>query len=208
LWAAAPATAAVVTLTYSGTVAAGADDLGVFGGDVAGHAFSAAFTFDTDNPARARDGDSDRIDGGTERGLPSFLTASLTIDGHTAQFTGGAVEAVVLTDGLVIALSSDTGAIGPPPDLLDPNVNVINLAIFARTGSLDLEQPAAWIARDSTGYFQLSHTEGDLVTRSWGALQVAQADTGGSFTPEPSAWALMILGFGVAGAALRQRVHA
>jgi hypothetical protein len=118
------------------------------------------------------------------------------------------VESVVLGNGLVVALSSDSGAIGPPPDLLDPHANVLNLAIFAPTGPRNLERPATWTALDSTGYFQLSHTDGDHVTRSWGTLQVAQADTGGSFTPEPSAWALMILGFGAAGAALRRRVHA
>lgn len=51
-------------------------------------------------------------------------------------------------------------------------------------------------------FTSLSFTD---TSENWHGLTVGVADVAGGVVPEPSAWALMIAGFGLAGAALRSR---
>lgn len=216
LLGAAPAAAKVMTLNYYGAVGSGADNLGVFGAgaDLASQAFVASFVFDTDFAGRTTSATQDRIDGGSDASLPSFLSASLEINGVAWDFPGGVIETVAIADGVVTATSADGDTIASP-DLLAlfaPGANQIHLGLFGPIFSLDLEQNAAWDATGSTGHFQISSFDdgaGDFV-RTYGTLVSTRAtlDDGtvvGGGVPEPATWALMILGFGTAGAVLRRR---
>lgn len=212
---ASPAAAKVVTLSYFGSVGEGADDLGVFGGgSLGGQNFVARFVFDTAFVGRETAATYDRIDGAADEGLPSFLSASLEIDGLTWDFAGGVVESVVLRNDQVTATSADGDTIAPPEFLpfVQPGANQITLSLFTHVSPADLELNAAWNATGGVGHFQISSfdTGAGAYVRTYGTLTPARAtlDDGtgvGSVVPEPGAWALMILGFGAAGAVLRRR---
>ena len=84
--AARPAAAAVVTATYSGTVASGFDFLGVFGTpgrDLSGKAYSARYVFDDRTPGLSRQTSSSLtyLFGYNRTGSPPFMASTLLIDG-------------------------------------------------------------------------------------------------------------------------------
>lgn len=215
LLAAQPAAAKVVTLTFFGSVESGADDRAVFGGgNLAGQDFTARFVFDTAAAGRETTGAHDRIDGGIEVSLPSFLDASLEINGLSWDFPGGYIETVVLTDDLISVTSADGNVVAPPEFLpfVDAGANQIALSLFSQINVFNLDLNGAWDATDSVGHFQISAFDGGVgdYVRSYGVLTARRAtlDDGtglGSVVPEPGAWALMILGFGAVGATLRRR---
>jgi len=198
-----------MTLTYQGIVTAGSDNFGAFGelGSLAGSAFTATLTFDTDFIGRSTTIYQDRLDGGSEFSLPTFLSTQLTIGGITQSFDGPYRQTLVRSDSLIGGFVSDVNVIAAPPST---PVGSNQFALFLN-GDLgakpSLERNGTWTATDSTGHFQLSQydsTKAAYVAAS-GKLYAQTATLSGGVVPEPATWAVMILGFGAVGTAIRRR---
>jgi len=227
LTAAAPASAAVYTLTYQGTVTSGFDT-GTFGiiGDLAGQHYTAVYTIDTGTPG-ATLGGFPGFASLTGQGAASPVKATLTINAITqsyGDFSGFLVEMDGPTSGFgddsqtAIANAQDVVCGGGGQDCL-----VYDRQLFHSAGSAvhdlvdaDLETaPASHVYGPGDMVFgsfsdyrivDASIGEREYRARAFFAVEKVTAGTvGGGAVPEPGTWALMILGFGTVGAALRRR---
>jgi len=150
------------------------------------------------------------ITGGTGRGTYSFdasLDATFVGDGGSLTFRMGSISETVTRSGGVV---SETIASAPRSFIFG--------VPFQFTGSLDLfavslggtdfaEVDAAHTGKVVLGSFQVFDDGGAPVT---GFQLTSQSGTDynaapGGGVPEPASWALMILGAGLAGGALRRR---
>lgn len=213
-----PASAAVVTYTYAGTIDFGSDGLGLFGaagGSLNGAAFTAVFYRDDalalpENIVLGADGSY--VNG---EGLNAPVRAVLTIGetsydigggyGEQTQYDDGAYESFghsASGAGASISLGGNTlGTFGPSflNYLAGPDYHSLTSLTAAQTPGYDWSGNFAFSAPDARG----GQTFGRFNPVT---LTVAGADGGGpGVVPEPGAWALMILGFGCAGHALRRR---
>lgn len=228
LFAAQPSHAALVELTWDGVTARGVDKIGLFGApttDFQSTTYRAVYVFDTSvgfvaNPTNG----SEEVTGGTFFNPPSpspVVSAAITVNGVTlnlgASFygtyysrTGQGSSAILAEADADPALDQGTYA--------SPYGTTFFQSVF-RLGDfygLPLAMPASYAftaADNPRGRFSflaldgqrniLNDTGFDLVPTS---LTIgAPAGGGGGPVPEPSTWAMLILGFGVAGAMLRRR---
>jgi hypothetical protein len=203
--AAGSANAAIVTLTYTGTVADGGTDVsgafGAMGADLSGDAFTAVFTFDTDEGTlvarNAPPVTSLTLAGGLIEGLPTFSSpgvASLTVNSVTETF-GNDLGSDYFAQ--VVSGEFQFGA-----DVFSSTTSPFGIVSVGSDGpGLSLNTPYSGPVCDQQcvvigGVPTLNITHLDLTIE-------------GSFAnptiPEPATWALMLLGFSLTGAALRRR---
>lgn len=217
-----PAAAAVVAYTYAGTVDFGVDDAGLFGGGaLTSRDFTAVFYRDDALalPENVFVGEINSFV--TGEGAFSPVWAQLTIDGVTIDIGGVSGEQSQYDDGqsegfahtAIGALGSlsfrgnnvgtfapTLGDVLPGPDYHGlvslPSLDGLN---FDLAGRFDYVRPS-----DDDNAPKVATFANFRATR----LGVSPDPNGGPTAPapEPSAWALMILGFGCAGAMLRRRV--
>ncbi|MBJ7410831.1 MAG: PEP-CTERM sorting domain-containing protein, partial [Phenylobacterium sp.] len=164
------------------------------------------FTFDTSTTSRSTDLYHDRIDGGSALGLPTFLTSSITIGDVTQVLDVGATQNIVLVQNIIIAIAADSNTIATVPNT-PVNSTQIWLSIFSNFGRPNLERNGTWAATDYVGSFQISKYDSSTggYVRTFGSLVPVSASLDGGFVPEPSTWAIMLLGFGAVGSAFRRR---
>ncbi len=205
---ASAAPAAVLVATWTGIVASGHDDTGVFGaiGNLAGDAYVVRFTYDTsigyrDNSLPAYD----LVFGGSDYGYAPPVSATVTINGQTVSINGG-FESDAITKPTL-----------PKVDFFskythnDANIDIqTNIEMYdqADVHQATLETPVAlttlsgaqagnfnWFVYD----YNLGLKTGQAAaTLNGGTLQI-------SAVPEPAAWALMVTGLGLMGGRLRRR---
>lgn len=223
------AQAAVITYVYEGTVAVGEDYSGVFGPAdrwLDGLAFRAVFRRDTSViGADLHQSEFESSIEGDDDENP--ITASLTIDGVTwdfrpeygfqgqedypngcglgcdyemfsheasAYFDGNQGANVVFEDVFVELGARGLGA------------NVLPSSDFRTLPSIGLNPDLEWF-----GGFEIEHivygSGGAILldARAGGVLDVETLTVLSTAVPEPATWALMITGFGGAGAMLRRR---
>lgn len=211
----APASASSMIATFEGTVVSGWDAAGVFGkpgSDLAGLAYVQGFTYDTSLGARFTSATSDEVLGGTVIGTASPITdAWITINGvthhqgvgyygdaATSQTTGRIQEVNDGFWGSFEERSLGGMTVSPlPPASLDVAFSRI-VSLSGCGVSLNCGGASAFIDVDDPSTFAYYAAFNPT------SVTVASA-TGG--VPEPTSWALMILGFGLAGGALRLRPH-
>ncbi|WP_162257179.1 PEPxxWA-CTERM sorting domain-containing protein [Phenylobacterium sp. Root700] len=183
------ASAAIMIATYTGTVSSGVDKIGMFGSSLAGEQFKAVFKYDTDG------GVSDITPTGAHAYGPGvMLDAYLEINGLISHVPTGYYGSVQQSTADVQHLSIyDDGAfqtyfyiglfgVSPPLDLTDA---------YTRSSG---ETSARWAKYNySTGQYDV-----ELNLSSPTTLAVTTAAV-----PEPATWAMMILGFGLAGVGIR-----
>jgi len=229
LLAAGPAEAAEYIITYTGTVSASYDGTGTFGDPNAsldGLAFTAVYTLTAPLAgAYTSEGEfSARIWGGAQYAAPSPLSATLTINGITQAVSGnqrGDVEQRFVPDeifevGEIRHLAKhfsqthdDQGFFQQDSYLLSNyirsgfgNFDFLNTTDY--TASLDYDVRPGDV---STGSFRFEEFRYDGIYYAYGDLTathvtIAPAPLGGAL-PEPSTWAMLLLGFGAVGAGLR-----
>ncbi len=203
----ATASAAVVDITYTGTVSAGSHS-GLFGtpGDLTGANFVLEFRFDTSVPGIVSNSDPtiNFAYGGTAFGIPAVpgLSASITINGFTQSVTPTFDSQIVginsgLTSQQVHYARADTS-------------NGFQASITNSNGLLPatIDVPFAYTVQPGDqmqGFFRFDNIFGS----AYGELTFAtltETVEGVSAVPEPSTWAMMILGFcGVGYMAYRRR---
>ncbi|MFZ5720922.1 MAG: PEPxxWA-CTERM sorting domain-containing protein [Pseudomonadota bacterium] len=220
---AAPASADVFTLTYQGVVSEGWD-YGRFGvnGDLTGFAYTAVYTIDTATP------------GATGSGFPGFSSlggagpanptksALLTINGITIDFAGlsslmaeadksfyhdthnasargadevcgqGGIDCVTYDLYLFHGIDSGSG------EFVDGDILTAPMSY--------LIQPDDYVFASFADSRTIGPNEVEYRARGWLApTSLTVAPVASTAVPEPRTWALMILGFGAAGGALRRR---
>lgn len=224
---AAPAGAAVVVATYTGQIIEGSDPDGVFGTptrDLADHGIIARLTFDTRRGTLFHDRPTYREVRGNGTGSP-FLNASVTINGHTEQLLSWQGDGAY---GYANELRSERS--GPFGEFLgfeyedqvahytEVNFGFLRDWLYAsvtdnRQGNIiDTVDPAVTfdyvLQPGDTGIGSFTHFFVDIGrTESFGgAFNVTRISVApAAAVPELSTWALLLSGFGLAGAALRQR---
>lgn len=164
------------------------------------------------------DGDDNEVLGWLQGGLIDVIyTASPTTELITTSQQGGGVAWVVPIDGLLTSLdvSLEAGYTftgirwrldAPQPDGGRPVTWGITLHGYDATNT-QFTQSYSGITQDE--FFSIKATGGDRLTHidfttTSPVTATAQWEIGG-VVPEPGAWALMIAGFGAAGAMIRRR---
>lgn len=199
----APARATVVNLSVTGTVSFGLDSLGLFapaGTSLRGAAYTMDFAYDISNAADL--GTSRQANGGTLFNRPSPVRrAELTINGTTLSF----IDPYSATYARFLFPTSSQLNVGTG----GPNgINGGNFSWARADQSIPIALDAPTLRTfDSTdtvfSAFQRANQQQTVfsylaLTPLQLRVSVVQA------VPEPASWALMIAGFGLAGAAARR----
>lgn len=208
---AAPAAAAVRIAHFAGTLVSGLDQTGLFGtpgADLAGAAITASYRYDTALGLRnSNPGVSEEVFGGSYFGISSPVTNTrITINGISHDIASLTTSTAFTSLGFGIAFDSydfEDNALFQTANGAG-NFDVTTLAGFP--SALDtLVAPRAVTLSNS--YFQFTTFDKvNLVqsVRSYGEWE-ASATFSVTAVPEPASWALLLIGFGLVGGALRRR---
>jgi hypothetical protein len=211
---AADASAAVIQLTATGTVSSGYDQTGMFGpagSDLAGAIFSLVSTYDTSLGLVVIQPNSQAVVAGPGfTGAPPYMgSAVLTVNGVSVNVTstqsGFLAENVTgvssfYGDDAVVDNIETFGGVRAGISFATPHVLDLYSGVHGVCGGGDTCTGGFGFGQGSfvQPYTQFYDNHG-LFTVSTFDIVVSGA------VPEPATWAMMILGFGMAGASLRGR---
>ncbi|MDE2377079.1 PEPxxWA-CTERM sorting domain-containing protein [Bradyrhizobium sp.] len=207
--------ASIVQVTYSGTVVAGSDARGIFGTintgveAYVGQSYVAQYVFDTSRATGAfarTSPDNNFVFGGADFvNLSPATSAQVSVNGHTFSFNPIAYSQLSGTSQTVDANVQKAYArlhVDSSHDtLLDSYVRANDLGPY--TVPLTITENFTYHVLPGQTSISQFITVGGYVTANIDTLTIRDITTG---VPEPSTWALMILGLaGVGFAARRQR---
>jgi len=213
------ALAAPHSLSFSGVIDTGTDIAGIFtsaGSDLANLPFSATISYDPTIGIRDFRSDYDDVKGGTFYGVASpSLGGSFTLAGNTYNLTGNFISE--FTESQQSVTTYAMADFSPAPS---GNLAAGLYLQFAHPFNpvSDLDHPFTGTPLFTLGQFDLISNIGSgqqqyLALAQFRSFTVSAPSSGGGSSgpgavPEPSAWALMIAGFGLTGAVLRGRRRA
>jgi hypothetical protein len=204
---ASPASATIYGQQYVGVVTSGVDLYGLFGpsgANLAGDSYVATFTIDTTKGSYTHDPGYASVTGGSNYGSSNPVTAVLTINGvsytlGTTEYANGsateeAFDTPSYTRGDVIGSTGEFFANGGNDNLYQEVYSDTSVAGYpTQFGSYDLVGQ-----RNATSNEFVYRPTGTSTYFEYVHLDVTSA------TPEPSAWALLMLGVGGIGLMLRR----
>lgn len=222
--AAGQAQANVYVITTIGHVIEGTDPNGVFGSptiDLTGVAYKAVYTVTDPLPGAYFYDDGTRyyLEGGSFNGTPSPVSAKITINGTTKSISGNFGGSVLKqknygsSEDYFLSLYSEEESIYPSGwknmTIEDHTLSSSLGYYWQNAGSYfshvltDTDQHSGFLSFSSYDY-----PSGTYPYLGYGAFQadrITIASSSDSIIPEPATWALMILGFGAIGAAMRRK---
>ena len=192
----APACATAFSITLSGTIASGADDLGVFGAPFSpliGEIFTIRYTIDPVSMTTTTEPDGVtplyRFDN------PGQMTIDITIKGRTFHFAGTAQGTYT---------KADYAAAGGNPAYSKLSFNAYD-GTNSLTESVTADNaPLGGLAPIPPGALGNSTLNLSLFQGAVRASSVTSGTVAIGAVPEPASWALMIVGFGAVGMGLRR----
>jgi hypothetical protein len=202
------AAAAVMTITYRGTVGSGFDTTGVFGtagANLAGLSFVAAFRTDTLTPGATTTlaATASSIEGNA----PPPVTGTFTLNGVT----------FVLDGDYGAQFQADDGSVESFQHYASNHVSSFDFAILFAGGfgtGADFLAGPDFRTFGATDFAAVPHLFGSFNTHAEDDAGVVVRDATANLDvlsvglPEPQGWALMIAGFSGIGAMLRRRARA
>lgn len=214
LLAAFPASAATMKAVYTGTVADGVDQTGIFGqsnGDLTGLSFVATFLYDTAKGQRGRFPTSDSVSGGSLLvGDSPVLWVRLTISGQSYQYAPATIgAATVATDGVALTRTEHRGE----RQSSDGTTDLVDILLMGLRAPVvivpDLDQPLSLTDDDSfyQGSFLFARTDiasGINNVYTAGRLYVDSVEI--APIPLPAAGGAMLVGLGALVAVRRRRL--
>lgn len=203
---AAPASATVITVTYSGTIVSGTDQAGLFGtagADLSGQKYSARYVFNTKLGTQESSAALNRLFGGNAFGTTSpAVYTTLTIGGHSIDlndFSNGELN-YRRDGGRTIIDASDT-VIGNSLSSAVITYQISNVvqiyAGYFLPGFADQFKYDTGPDDTTSGTVSISSYDPTAQTSSVDTTVSTVLDTVTVTTavPEPSTWALMVAGF-------------
>jgi len=201
-------------VTYEGEVTQFMDTLGAFGAGVGvGSRYVNEYVFDLGLGQRYTTATYDQVVGGNVFGIPStpLVSSKLTINGQSLSFAGDYSSQQETSAGQYAASYAQSML----SEVWTLNFNIL---YFNAPSSLETAFEATgtgWGAFHICDYMQTGPSTGGCVgthpilqaivnTDHIAVRLEADGGTGPGGVPEPGTWALAILGFGLAGAALRR----
>jgi hypothetical protein len=184
-------------ITYQGVVSNGYAQAETFGGitDLTGVSFVATAYVDTRFGSFSNSGYGDVY---KDNGDTFPVSISMTINGQTINFQNFAQS--------VAAYLGDFTA---------PQLNVVaggasnNMLLFTQAGPATLPTSASQIFSVSgsqiSSYQSQFYYNGGLARGELSITSISSAVLSGASVPEPATWALLVVGFGIVGGAMRQR---
>jgi opacity protein-like surface antigen len=198
----ASASATIIDVIYKGSVieGSGPDDLGLFGavgGSLVGDAFIATFEMDTSKGNNLSTPTENLIEGGIVYGVESpMLSATLEINGKTADVGIG-------TSGTVQSFLGQPGVTNQQAHLVQ-GINVMLLNVSDASGAsvgnipFTIDVPFTFTLDTSdAGFGEANFSSSGISTAlSLGPTQlIYQYPSPDGAAPEPSTWAMMLIGF-------------
>lgn len=210
---AAQAAVTGVNVTYTGTVGSGIDSPGAFGAagtDLTGQSYSLLYSFDIAGLTPSHLSYPGLATGTFVESASPTSTATITINGRSSTIDGS-------DDATLERLFVDPSFRPDSPFFLATSVANSGYANYSLTGvgslnpifsTLDVTRPLTYtLTADDLGS---SLTRSNFTTPDFDLslnqanVTVAAAGTAGA-VPEPASWAMMVIGFGAMGGALRRR---
>jgi len=202
-----PASATLIDVIYKGTVTAGSspDQIGLFGpadADLTGDAFVATFVMDTSKGTNYSTATENYITGGTTYGTTSpMISATLEINGMSHTIDGsvnGTVQTFLGYPGISNQAYHGATATNNDPLWLDV-ANAHGASVGNIPFTIDVPLDFVFDSSDVGNGEALFHSGGLSTSLDLGPTeliyQYPPTDGGGGAVPEPSTWALMLLGF-------------
>lgn len=190
------ADAAIVNVTYSGTVLYGYDNTGQFGmvGDLTGASFVTKYLFDTSKGYVGDDGNVAYAYGGSAYGLDSpAISGSIAINGSSPVAIGGDAAAEIYRDREA-GFSEQYSYLGAGDSYIYNDVyDYADRPFGGATFNGDVS------GLSGSGYFQIANNS------AYGGLTATHLTVSSGSVPEPASWAMMVGGFGMLGGAMRRR---
>jgi PEP-CTERM motif len=221
----ASAQAATVVITYSGVILEGLDVTGVFGTagqNLTGIGYTSVYTLTDSVPDVIinDDGSAASIYGGSNYGVATPVSVTLTINGITQSVGGNYIGIAAQGDGLPALSSYDivfheaqdytTDTITETNNLVYNVIQSYNNNFVFSSSYLDVLNYNVQNNDSATGAFQFftgSVSNGIGPVNAYGTLTPQTINIAASVTsavPEPTTWAMMFAGFGLVGFASRR----
>lgn len=210
----APASAALIQETVTGTVSAGRDNTGEFGvanTNLTGASFTAIYSFDTSLGHYVHDSLGSVVSGGPINGSTSpLLSASMTINGHTLLIPGGWSSGMIGETSTVNLFADDLTATGRM------YADVFTIFISSSTNLFtagNILSPISYVVQSGDvfyGEFLYGGTGAGRGLLDYNvALLLAPTSlttrVAASAVPEPETYAMLLAGLGWLGFTVRRR---
>lgn len=210
--------------TYKGVVTSGIDDQGVFGepgGDLTGSSYTLVFTLDTSlrNAFVYSSYGPQLFYGGFQFNAPAIQSATIFIKGGSYSVSGnrysstgflnlpGGPDQIVHTSGGFYASNNELLYERIDNSIINKTGDLLNNSDYSVAYYHELSEGEEWYGYAGASINSLvDYSDRQIFSAILKPLSV-EVRQSAAVVPEPATWALLILGFGAVGGAMRRRTR-